>query len=64
MHLVRHKRGHFTLSFIKITDEPTKISEDEIIEKHVRLLEKNILEDPPIWLWSHKRWKHKRLKPN
>lgn len=59
MHLKRPKRGHFILSFEKITDCPTEISEVEIIEKHVRLLEENIIEDPQIWLWSHKRWKHK-----
>jgi Kdo2-lipid IVA lauroyltransferase/acyltransferase len=62
MHLDRHKRGHFTLSFIKITDTPNEITESEIIEKHVQLLEKNIRQDPPIWLWSHNRWKHKRPK--
>lgn len=60
MHLVRPKRGQFELSFIKITDHPKDLKEDDIVEKHVRLLENNILEDPPIWLWSHKRWKHKR----
>jgi KDO2-lipid IV(A) lauroyltransferase len=60
MHLQRPKRGHFILSFEKITDEPTKITEAEILEKHVNLLEKNIREDPKIWLWSHNRWKHRR----
>jgi Kdo2-lipid IVA lauroyltransferase/acyltransferase len=62
MHLERPKRGHFNLSFVKITTTPNLITEEEIIEKHIRLLEKNILENPPIWLWSHKRWKHKRPK--
>jgi Kdo2-lipid IVA lauroyltransferase/acyltransferase len=60
MHLVRPERGHFILSFVKITDEPKLVPDGVILEKHVRLLEKNILEDPPIWLWSHKRWKHKK----
>jgi Kdo2-lipid IVA lauroyltransferase/acyltransferase len=60
MRLDRHKRGEFTLSFEKIIDKPNDITEAEIIERHVKLLEKNILADPPIWLWSHKRWKHKR----
>ncbi len=60
MHVKRPKRGHFELSFQKITDKPTEITEAEILEQHVKYLEKNILEDPQIWLWSHKRWKHKR----
>ncbi len=60
MHLVRPSRGKFELSFIKITDEPKKITAEEILKRHVQLLENNIRENPPIWLWSHKRWKHKR----
>lgn len=64
MHLDRPKRGHFRLSFKKITDKPKDLAEKEILEAHVKLLEKNILADPPIWLWSHKRWKHKRPAEN
>ncbi len=54
------KRGNFILSFQQITLEPNSLSEAQILEKHKNLLEANIRADIPIWLWSHKRWKHTR----
>lgn len=60
MHVKRTGRGNFELSFKKICDNPAAIGETEILERHVQFLEENINEDPKIWLWSHKRWKHKR----
>ncbi|MDP4267239.1 MAG: lysophospholipid acyltransferase family protein, partial [Bacteroidota bacterium] len=54
------KRGFYEVDVIKITDTP-KLTEDlEITEKHVRLLENAIIEQPELWLWSHKRWKYNR----
>jgi KDO2-lipid IV(A) lauroyltransferase len=29
----------------------------EITEAHTLLLEKEIIQHPEFWLWSHKRWK-------
>ncbi|MDB5281706.1 MAG: htrB, partial [Bacteroidota bacterium] len=58
--IVETKRGHFSAELIKITDSPNSTAENEITEKFVRLLEKHIQEYPSDWLWSHKRWKHKR----
>jgi KDO2-lipid IV(A) lauroyltransferase len=28
-----------------------------ITKKYVELLEKQIVDDPSQWLWSHRRWK-------
>jgi Kdo2-lipid IVA lauroyltransferase/acyltransferase len=28
---------------------------------HTRKLEKDIMDQPATWLWSHRRWKHKRI---
>ena len=54
------KRGYYTCTFVPISTEPKDTSENEITEKYVRLLEKTIQDQPAYWLWSHKRWKHKR----
>ena len=58
--IVQTKQGHFSAELIKIAEEPNKTAENEITEKFVRLLETHIQEHPSDWLWSHKRWKHKR----
>ena len=36
------------------------IPDYEITEMCTRELEQMIRRQPEIWLWSHKRWKHKR----
>lgn len=54
-------RGKYVATITKITDEPNSITAGEIIERAVRLLEQQILEQPADWLWSHRRWKRKRV---
>jgi KDO2-lipid IV(A) lauroyltransferase len=54
------KRGCYELDVKKITDNPKQLKDGELSEMHVRYLEDNIREQPHIWLWSHKRWKHQR----
>ncbi|MCB0786185.1 MAG: hypothetical protein KDC02_18495, partial [Flavobacteriales bacterium] len=34
--------------------------EGEITEIHTRRLEADIRRSPEIWLWTHRRWKHRR----
>lgn len=51
------KRGYYEMELHVITDQPKTLSWGEITEKHVRLLEQEIMEKPQFWLWSHKRWK-------
>lgn len=54
------KRGFYEVTFYPITDQPTDLQEGEILDQHTHYLEKVIAEHPEFWLWSHKRWKHKR----
>lgn len=56
----RIKRGYYHCEFNLISLEPTKMQEFEITEKYMQLLEKRIQSNPQYWLWSHKRWKHRR----
>lgn len=54
------KRGYYTYRISLITEEPRKEPENRIIETATHLIEKQIIQDPRYWLWTHKRWKHKR----
>lgn len=55
------KRGYYTVNIIKLTDQPKELKEFELTERHVHMLEENIKEHPEYYLWSHNRWKHKKL---
>lgn len=55
------KRGYYSFEFFDVCPEPLKTKEFEITEKITHLLEKDIRVSPSSWLWSHRRWKHKRV---
>jgi KDO2-lipid IV(A) lauroyltransferase len=57
----RTRRGHYEATMKKIAEPPYgRDDENAIIEQYARETERVILEDPPNWLWSHKRWKYKK----
>lgn len=58
--LKRVKRGYYEATITPVTLSPKETKTNEITETYVRLLEKAILNSPDNWLWSHRRWKHKR----
>ncbi len=41
-----------------------EVAEYEITERYVRRLEAMICAHPGLWMWSHRRWKHKRTNAN
>jgi KDO2-lipid IV(A) lauroyltransferase len=54
------KRGYYEVHSEILVAEPKNTKEGEISELHTKKLEKDILAQPEIWLWSHRRWKHTR----
>ena len=60
MNIQRTKRGYYDLTPELLFSHPNETKENEILEVFTKRLEKDIINDPVIWLWSHRRWKHKR----
>lgn len=60
LHSRKIKRGHYETEFQLVTDHAATCPKYEITDKCTHLLEQQIIEHPEFWLWSHKRWKHKR----
>lgn len=58
--IVQTKPGWYKAELIKITDSPNELAEHEITKMYAQVLEQHICEHPADWLWSHRRWKHKR----
>ena len=54
------KRGYYEATLKLIDDHVGESAEYEDTEKYIRMMEDTILHDPAYWLWTHKRWKHKR----
>jgi KDO2-lipid IV(A) lauroyltransferase len=60
MTVKRIKRGYYKIFTEMLFEKPELTFEGEISEAHTRRLEQDIIEQPEIWLWSHRRWKHKK----
>lgn len=54
------KRGFYEATFIPITDDPRSIPDFGITSTFLREVEKQIIEAPEYYFWTHKRWKHRR----
>ena len=55
----RIKPGIYEFDYEPIHNGIDEIESGEITRKYVELLEQKILEAPHMWLWTHRRWKHK-----
>ena len=60
----RIKRGYYEAHAEILFSNPATTSTGEISEGYTRRLEEDIIRQPETWLWSHRRWKHKRLAAN
>lgn len=60
--ITKVKRGYYSLQFSLLTDQPRNEPYGMIVERATQLLEQQIISLPQYWLWTHKRWKHKRVK--
>lgn len=54
------KRGCYEIDGYVLSERPQTMAEGVITELHTKALEKNIIDNPHLWLWSHRRWKRKR----
>lgn len=63
-HIQKVKRGHYNLDIELLNEHTAGLSENTITETHVRRLEEIINEKPEYWIWSHRRWKHKKPVEN
>lgn len=60
MNVKRVRRGYYAVTPELLFANPQHTAEHEITEAFTKRLEREIISDPTIWLWSHRRWKHKR----
>lgn len=54
------RRGYYEMRVKVLCENPNATQEGEITQLYVNELEKDLHEQPFNWLWSHRRWKHKK----
>lgn len=55
------KRGYYEINAELLVENPSATTDGEITELHTKRLERDIINQPETWLWSHRRWKHDRV---
>lgn len=59
-HAKRLGRGNYEYCYSLLVDEPAKMDANQILVRYIEKMEEVIKTNPEYYLWSHKRWKHKR----
>lgn len=54
------KRGYYEATFLSLADNPKDYEDFKITEMYIKEVEKQIYEAPEYYLWTHKRWKHRK----
>jgi KDO2-lipid IV(A) lauroyltransferase len=59
--VIRKKaRGRYELEFTDLGEDFSSVPKGGIMERIMGLLEEEIRRAPEWWLWTHRRWKHKK----
>ena len=57
----RIKRGYYEATFQTLAEKPKSFNDYEITDRYLKLVEAQINEAPEYYLWTHKRWKHRKV---
>jgi KDO2-lipid IV(A) lauroyltransferase len=57
-YIQKPRRGYYNVVFSIAEEQPARLQQGELTVRFMRYLETVIRQQPDMWLWSHKRWKH------
>lgn len=50
-------RGYYEATFVKMSDNPRQLAPNALTEMYYQLLQDNIMQEPALYLWTHRRFK-------
>jgi len=59
-HTKKIGRGKYVIEYSLLFDNPKEVEQKDILLAYIRKCEEIIRAEPEFYLWSHRRWKHKR----
>lgn len=60
----RPERNRYVGRFVKISNDAAEEDQNKLTETYFSMLARSIKREPPLWLWTHRRWKHRRPSPD
>ena len=64
MSIQRERRGYYKIMLTEMFANLQSVDVNTFLQRYIQSLESTINEQPAYWLWSHKRWKHKKASSN
>jgi KDO2-lipid IV(A) lauroyltransferase len=61
-HVRRVGRGRYEAWAVEIAQPPYTKEDTRVIDAYIKETERNIIEQPANWLWTHNRWKTRHLR--
>lgn len=61
LNVKRLRRGYYEAEFIQLHDNPQSLPDFELTSLYFQMLEKCILNQPELYLWSHNRFRNAQL---
>lgn len=58
--VIKKSQGNYKTPYFVFTKDASQLKPNELVMNFVRFLENSIKKNPSNWLWSHRRWKHKK----
>ncbi len=58
MNVQKVKRGYYEAEFELMAEDPNAVPKYQLMDDYYRRIEKQILQSPSDYLWTHNRWKH------
>lgn len=59
-HIKKVGRGKYVMELSLLVENPKEVEQKDILFAYIRKCEEIIRAEPEYYLWSHRRWKHKR----
>ncbi|MFI3295318.1 MAG: lysophospholipid acyltransferase family protein [Rikenellaceae bacterium] len=59
LHMDKSKRGHYIAWFELLYDGSEEVEPHEVTRRYAQKLEREVCRRPELWIWSHRRWKHR-----
>ena len=54
----RTRRGYYEAEFVKMHEAPSSLPDFELTALYFKHLERAIMRQPELYLWTHRRFKH------
>jgi Kdo2-lipid IVA lauroyltransferase/acyltransferase len=58
--ITKLRRGYYRIHLLRYCDDASQTQAGDVLHDYVQFVEQQLHAQPDNWLWTHKRWKHRK----